>query len=275
MPSILCIYKRSEYEKLRSKERQLGAVVDVAVWMTQHPRFQRVGVHDAVYIVTVRPDPQPRIWLVAILRDPVAGDESVEAEFNQTPTVDVTELVLSLKFLGNDKPIMRVPAKYGNSLQVPRFLTDEDCAQLEAVARAGVPSGGPTPSDPKFGKRRMRPGQGEFRDLLMAKLGKCVISGETLVELLEAAHIHPYAAAADDTLANGLLLRADLHALFDADLLAVDPVNRRVAVHPRVQSPQYRDLDGRRLGLPSKWPLNREALERRWTAYQAKLSSAG
>jgi hypothetical protein len=76
---------------------------------------------------------------------------------------------------------------------------------------------------------RERPGQQRFRaDLKMAYGCRCCISGCTVSETLEAAHIDPYGGNDFDHLQNGLLLRLDLHRLFDAGKLAVEPTTREV-----------------------------------------------
>jgi len=52
--------------------------------------------------------------------------------------------------------------------------------------------------------------------------------------VLEAAHIKPYRGKTDSHLENGLLLRADLHTLFDLNLIGVEPDTLTVRVHPWV-----------------------------------------
>ncbi len=69
----------------------------------------------------------------------------------------------------------------------------------------------------------IRRGQPEFRRKLLKRFnGKCVISGCAVEEVLEAAHIVPYNGEQTNHLLNGLLLRADIHTLFDKDLIEVD-----------------------------------------------------
>ncbi len=64
---------------------------------------------------------------------------------------------------------------------------------------------------------------------------------------VEAAHIHPYLGAGTNHVANGLLLRADLHTSFDCNLLAVDPDGMRVVVAPSILASSYGKLHGRAL----------------------------
>jgi putative restriction endonuclease len=76
---------------------------------------------------------------------------------------------------------------------------------------------------------RIRRGQPRFREELMnAYEGRCAITGCAIADVLEAAHITPYAGSQDNHVSNGLLLRADLHTLFDCGLIAIDPATRRV-----------------------------------------------
>ena len=79
--------------------------------------------------------------------------------------------------------------------------------------------------EPRFGTEyltRARLGQGTFRILVTeAYARRCAISGERTLPVLEAAHIKPYANSGPHLISNGLLLRSDLHILFDDGYLTV------------------------------------------------------
>ncbi len=93
-----------------------------------------------------------------------------------------------------------------------------------------------------------RRGQQSFRAALLAAYGsRCAISGCDAVEALEAAHIVPYRGAGSHHPQNGLLLRADLHSLFDLGLLAVDSATMMVQLAPRLRNSAYGELHGQRL----------------------------
>lgn len=94
-----------------------------------------------------------------------------------------------------------------------------------------------------------RRGQKIFRDRLLDAYGRqCAITGCGVVDVLEAAHITPYPGPDTNHIANGLLLRADLHTLFDCGLLAIDPAILSVLLAPSVrEASDYRGLHGRRL----------------------------
>jgi putative restriction endonuclease len=70
--------------------------------------------------------------------------------------------------------------------------------------------------------QNVRIGQGAFRVLVTdAYSRRCAISGEKTLPVLEAAHIIPYSIAGHNETNNGLLLRADLHKLFDSGYITV------------------------------------------------------
>lgn len=83
---------------------------------------------------------------------------------------------------------------------------------------------------------RGRLGQGAFRVLVTdAYLRKCAVTGERTLPVLEAAHIKPYASAGPHSVKNGILLRSDLHKLFDLGYLTVTP-SLRLEVSPRLKA---------------------------------------
>jgi hypothetical protein len=96
-----------------------------------------------------------------------------------------------------------------------------------------------------------RRGQPKFRKVLLeAYGGRCAFSGCDAETALEAAHIVPYRGDATDHPTNGLLLRADLHTLFDLGLMAIDTKTMSVLISPELESSEYALLAGRPLGLP-------------------------
>jgi uncharacterized protein YjbI with pentapeptide repeats len=84
--------------------------------------------------------------------------------------------------------------------------------------------------------------QQEFKEELIKKYGyKCLISGCEIKEIIEAAHIIPYSKIESHDVANGLLLRVDLHRLFDAHLIAIHPINREVLISEQIAK-DYQDI---------------------------------
>jgi putative restriction endonuclease len=96
-----------------------------------------------------------------------------------------------------------------------------------------------------------RKGQAKFRStLLKAYNGKCAVTGCTVEALLEAAHIVPYQGADTNVVSNGLLLRADIHTLFDLGLLWVDPDSRLVKVAEGIKGSEYSHLHDEPISTP-------------------------
>ncbi|MBL8550121.1 MAG: HNH endonuclease [Hyphomonadaceae bacterium] len=96
-----------------------------------------------------------------------------------------------------------------------------------------------------------RRGQAAFRTQLLAAYGgRCAISGCDVEAVLEAAHIVPYRGPHSNRTDNGLLLRADLHTLFDLDLLRIAPWALTVQLDPTLRDSPYGEFDGRALALP-------------------------
>lgn len=81
-----------------------------------------------------------------------------------------------------------------------------------------------------------RLGQGLFRVLLTDVYERrCAITGERTLPVLDAAHIKPYPVVQRHELPNGLLMRSDLHRLFDNGYLTVHPTERKVLVSKRIK----------------------------------------
>ncbi|MEM5405121.1 HNH endonuclease [Paraburkholderia unamae] len=97
-----------------------------------------------------------------------------------------------------------------------------------------------------------RQGQPAFRkSLLRAYHHKCAITRCEVTQVLEAAHIVPYQGPKTNHVSNGLLLRADLHTLFDLFLITVEPKSKRIVVSPTLDSTEYRAMHGQVLNLPT------------------------
>lgn len=105
---------------------------------------------------------------------------------------------------------------------------------------------------------RARLGQGTFRVLVTEGYGRrCAMTGERTLPVLEAAHIRPYAESGPHRLSNGLLLRSDVHTLFDLGFLTVTE-DYRIEVSKRIREQyengkDYYALHGKGLGnLPAR-----------------------
>lgn len=120
---------------------------------------------------------------------------------------------------------------------------------------------------------KARRGQRAFRNALRLRYGdQCQVSRNELLELLEAAHIQPYRGDEDNHPDNGLLLRADLHTLFDLDLLGIEPERRLVRLHPLAVEHGFEELDGVELACERGRP-SMAALGYRWMTFQQRCRS--
>ena len=114
---------------------------------------------------------------------------------------------------------------------------------------------------------RPRLGQGGFRLKIKSIYGKCAVSGEHSTPVLEAAHIKPYAQEGSHDIQNGILLRSDIHKLYDRGYVTVDP-DYTFRVSSRLKDEfnngkTYYELENRKIWLPGdpeNWP-SRENLE--------------
>jgi len=96
-----------------------------------------------------------------------------------------------------------------------------------------------------------RQGQGQFRNqLLRAYDGKCCITETAEETVLDAAHIRAYNGPSTNDVTNGLLLRTDLHALFDLNKLGIEPETYLVHIHKSITDPYYRSLERTQIRIP-------------------------
>jgi putative restriction endonuclease len=136
-----------------------------------------------------------------------------------------------------------VKIKYYNENDPLEIVTQSSVREFELL---------PTTLE-KLKKSRLvteRKGQGNFRAIITtAYSNKCCISNETTPELLEAAHIQPYFDENSNHVKNGLLLRVDLHKLYDNGLLYIDETFK-IHISPEVKSEYYQKLNGAAIRLP-------------------------
>jgi len=110
-----------------------------------------------------------------------------------------------------------------------------------------------------------RQGQPAFRKALMDVYnGRCAISGCDVPDVLEAAHIYPYRGEHTNDPTNGLLLRADLHTLFDLYLIAVDPATMTIAISPSLLPTAYGRMDAQPLIQSMHPPFRPSAESLKW-----------
>ena len=96
-----------------------------------------------------------------------------------------------------------------------------------------------------------RQGQERFRKALRdAYEDTCVISSVAIPEVLQAAHIYSYRGPKTQIVNNGLLLRSDLHLLFDAHLFTIHPENHKVVLSDQLKASDYKIYNGIQIADP-------------------------
>jgi putative restriction endonuclease len=114
---------------------------------------------------------------------------------------------------------------------------------------------GPVFGDPRLAPYRL--GQRSFQAVVLdAYHRRCAITGTHISPVLQAAHIRPVASGGEHRLDNGLLLRSDVHTLFDRGYLGVDP-KYRLLVSGRLREDfsngdQFYAIAGTVVGLPER-----------------------
>lgn len=150
-----------------------------------------------------------------------------------------------------------------------RYLWD---AVRERLAAARLAPPNPLLEVARYGDPRLvrpRLGQGTFRVAVTDSYSRrCAVTGERTLPVLDAAHIKAYGAGGDHEVSNGILLRSDIHKLFDRGYVTVDAEHRFV-VSPRLREDfqngrHYYALAGQELGLPKRSDHLPDADALRW-----------
>lgn len=117
------------------------------------------------------------------------------------------------------------------------------------LGASGERFGSPTTVTPRLG-------QGSFRMAVTeAYGGACAVTGEHSLPVLDAAHIRPYGAGGEHRTSNGLLMRSDLHRLFDRGYITVTSANlvrvSRALRDDYSNGATYYPLDGTEIHIPT------------------------
>ena len=100
-------------------------------------------------------------------------------------------------------------------------------------------------------RTRVRLGQADFRRNLLKKFGEnCALTGPAPRQAIDAAHLYSYAKEQQHVVGGGMLLRKDLHRLFDLGLIAINPATLKIDLAPEIRRiAQYRHLHGAKLAI--------------------------
>lgn len=173
--------------------------------------------------------------------------------------------ILTQPFFFKEPDWIPVPASWSrNIVSFKTFSTndDEGLALWEGVVERLERRQFPTREndEPRFGEPHLiqpRLGQGAFRIVVTdVYQRRCAVTRERTLPALEAAHIRPYSDGGTHEVRNGLLLRRDIHSLFDAGYVTITP-DLRFEVSRQIREEfengkQYYALHGNQIAAPSE-----------------------
>lgn len=137
---------------------------------------------------------------------------------------------------------------------------ERSAVPLDPSLRAPAGPFVPDPAGPRYGTPSLlqrRLGQGAFRLAVTDGYGRrCAVSGERTLPILDAAHVRPYSEGGEHEISNGLLLRTDIHRLFDLGYVTVTEKGR-FAVSARLKADfdngtHYYAMQGQELRAPKR-----------------------
>jgi putative restriction endonuclease len=169
--------------------------------------------------------------------------------------------ILTQPFFLPDSEWIPIPQSWSPHIQQGRtYDTAEgdgrrlwDLIMDRLAAHAGAPIAVPRYGEPVLIRPRL--GQGAFRvGVTGVYQRRCSVTGERTLPILDAAHIRPYGAGGEHEITNGLLLRTDVHRLFDLGYVTVSG-DGRFEVGRRLKDDfengrLYYEMHGRRVTLP-------------------------
>lgn len=184
--------------------------------------------------------------------------------------------ILAMPFFFDRADWIPVPASWSpNIVRFKTYRSDEsdgrDLWDAVSVRLSRRPADNPL-GTAAFGKPQLvkpRLGQGGFRTRVIdVYKRRCAVTAERTLPALEAAHIRPYAKDHSHEISNGLLLRKDIHSLFDKGYVTVSPGHRFV-VSERIREDyengrDYYRLQGRDVWAPLDLALRPDANSLEW-----------
>lgn len=180
-----------------------------------------------------------------------AARRAIETDFQRGPIEDFQSVNVAAYITGRSKKgIDVVYIKPSRNIVTPEKIKRDTEIEQQRIERI---------------ERISRRDQAEFRrKVLKLYGGECAVSSCTTMRSLEAAHVVPVSMHGSNLIANSLLLRADLHRLFDADMMAICPSTGKVHFSEEVSEDDRMEAIVR---LPKSGPALRDFRER-WRAFK-------
>jgi putative restriction endonuclease len=174
--------------------------------------------------------PKNGVASLAEMRRTIADLRTSKTPLDERDDPAVGCRIITEPFLWSPELWMRPPANFARQTMVgKRYTTDEPEGRMlwegvqerlalsrpSAVQEPHARFGAPVPVRPRLG-------QGAFRMAVTDGYSRrCAITGEKTLPILDAAHIQSYADGGEHDVSNGLLLRTDIHRLFDLGYVTV------------------------------------------------------
>lgn len=137
-------------------------------------------------------------------------------------------------------------ARWGRrKTQAVKNAENKYLSALEAALHEQKEEIGEAEQERKTAVAKARPGQQRFRTEAMKRHGgRCIVTGTKIAEVLEAAHVIPHTGhPAFEVPENSLVLRRDVHALFDSGLIALHPKSGQLLIAESLKTSGYVKLD--------------------------------
>ncbi len=172
---------------------------------------------------------------------------SIRGDKEKNPTIGCT--ILTEPFYLSDDAFIHPPEDWASNIVTGKSYDASTGEGLRLFEQAkaeilrdsifpGESSSRVAEDSPRYGEARLvqpRLGQGGFRVLVLDEYERrCSITGERTLPVLEAAHIQPYSEFGPHEVSNGVLLRSDLHTLFDKGYMTITN-DLRVEVSKRIR----------------------------------------
>ena len=155
---------------------------------------------------------KPRQWITFKVTVEIkeGNPTEIHIDYNSDDNQHLPPEILAELYRGKHILIVEQGARTGPSRWIDAAGNECDGPGWQSICIVGERPG-ETTTTPQRGE------QAEFREMLLASDGSCAITGEACHDVLEAAHIVAAQDGGQEILENGMLLRADIHRLYDAN----------------------------------------------------------
>lgn len=193
-----------------------------------------------------------------------------ENQYKEIKNISMAQLITQTPRYNGQMSIQEINIQWANSLLSPQSLKN---LNLEPDEADEADNDTPTLSDEDqrlivARQIKQRRGQKKFRDQLLQSNPFCAVTRCELVDILEAAHIDAYRNDSHNHVSNGLLLRSDIHTLFDLGLMAINPENETIVFSETARNSGYEKYNNNKLII--NHTISMPAIIKRWEKFNIK-----